>query len=62
MAGDREYQACPDHGLVPAARKVWPPVFYWAFVLISFGTFAPDYPFRCPKCGRLTTPAEDSSR
>jgi hypothetical protein len=54
MGGDREYQNCPNHGLVLAVRKRWPSLFYWAFVLVTFGTFSPDYPYRCPRCGRLT--------
>lgn len=62
MLGDSDYQNCPDHGRVLAARKTWPQLFYWAFVLISFGTFTPDYPYRCPKCGRLTSRSEDQPR
>lgn len=59
MGDDREHQNCPNHGLVLAVRKRWPSVFYWAFVLVTFGTSAPDYPYRCPKCGRLTKRPED---
>ena len=61
MSEIQEQQNCPEHGIVLATRKTWPALFKWAFFIITFGTETADYPFRCPKCGRLTTRHADPS-
>lgn len=56
----RAREICPEHGAVLAVRKTWPALAYWAFFIVTLGQESADFPFRCPKCGRLTTPPVNS--
>ena len=49
---------CPYHGLVLGERKTDLDAIGWVVSLLdlSFGSYRS--PFRCPKCGRLTTRPE----
>jgi hypothetical protein len=49
---------CSTHGLVQAERKTTYDLFGWCVAAISFFHWTPDTPYRCPKCGSLTTDPE----
>ena len=46
---------CPTHGLVEARRKTTYDRLGWLVALLSAFQWSPDTPYRCPKCGALTT-------
>jgi hypothetical protein len=49
---------CPEHGLVRAERNTTYDLAGWFVAVISLFTWDPHTPYRCPKCGRLTTDLE----
>lgn len=54
----RQMEVCPDHGLVLAQRKTIPAYLNLLVFALSLGHANWDLPFRCPKCGSLTSEPE----
>lgn len=52
----RRQETCAEHGHVLAQRKTIPVYLNLLAIVLSLGHASWDLPFRCPKCGALTSP------